>query len=62
MVTEEVKIVHIYGGSPEPVKIKLEKNSKGFNYEISVSGATVDTIVEKIAEAKSKLEKEYGGQ
>jgi len=44
----------------EPVKIKLEKNTKGFNYEISVSGESVDSILAIIADAKAKLEKEYG--
>jgi hypothetical protein len=47
-------------GSMEPVKIKLEKNTKGFNYEISVSGESVDSILAIIADAKAKLEKEYG--
>lgn len=54
-------VKHEYGGSPEPIKIKLEKNSKGYNFEISVSGGDVDEILAKIADAKKKLESEYGG-
>jgi hypothetical protein len=57
---EDLNIKHVYGGSPEPIKIKLEKNSKGFNFEISVSGDNVNVIMDTIADAKAKLEATYG--
>lgn len=60
MAEMEDMVAHIMHGSMEPVKIKLEKNTKGFNYEISVSGESVDYILATIADAKAKLEKEYG--
>lgn len=47
-------------GTLQPIKIKLEKNSKGFNYEISVAGEEVDEIMALIAEANEKLEAAYG--
>ena len=57
---EDMQIKHVYGGSPEPIKIKLEKNTKGFNWEVSVSGDSVDNLLATIAYAKKKLELEYG--
>lgn len=50
---------HEYGGSPDKVRIKLERNSKGINWEISATGATVDETLALIAEAKAKVEGAY---
>lgn len=57
---EELQIYHISGGSPDPIKIKVEKNSKGYNWEVSVAGANIDEILAKIGDANAKLKAAYG--
>lgn len=44
----------------DKVRVKVEKNSRGLNYEVSVSGATVDEALELLRDAESKLRAEYG--
>lgn len=59
-VPDSVQVLrHEYGGSPDKVRIKLERNSKGINWEISATGATVDEALTLIAEAKAKIEGTY---
>lgn len=59
-VPDSVQVLrHEYGGSPDKVRIKLERNSKGINWEISATGATVDETLALIAEAKAKVEGAY---
>jgi len=42
------------------LNVKLEKNSKGFNYEVTVtSAASVDEAIAMLKEAKEKLEQEF---
>ena len=54
--TQEQHIYHHYDNDGPRVTIKLEKNTRGFNYEIAVSGAkTVDEALALLAEAKTKL-------
>jgi hypothetical protein len=57
---QEVKIVHLYDRQPPEVNIKLEKNSKGYNWEISYRGENLDEVLAKIREANNKLQAEYG--
>jgi hypothetical protein len=40
----EPNIIHFheYGKSPEPLKIKIERNTKGFNWEIAVTGSSIE--------------------
>ena len=43
------------------VNVKIEKNSKGFNYDVTVTGAsTVDEALVLVREARMKLDAEYG--
>jgi hypothetical protein len=57
---EDMKIQHVYGGSPEPCKVKLEKNTKGFNYELSMSGPDFASCIKAIGDAKAIMEATYG--
>lgn len=42
------------------LNVKLEKNSKGYNYEVTVTGAaSVDEAIFLLKDAKEKLEKEF---
>jgi len=45
----------------EPAHIKLEKNSKGYNYEISLYGDDCETVLTQIFEARTRLEKQLAG-
>ena len=55
---------HIYHHSDQDglrIAVKLEKNTKGFNYEASVSGAkTVAEAIMTLDMAKKDLEAKYG--
>ena len=42
----------------EPAQVKIERNSKGYNYELSVHGETMDGSINVILEAKARLELE----
>lgn len=53
-------IRHEYGSNPDRVKVKLGRNTKGFNWEISATASTVDEALAMIADAKAKIEKAYG--
>jgi hypothetical protein len=54
---------HIYHHSNETptVYVKVEKNSKGYNWEVSVSNCkTIDEAVSLLKEAEAKLAKSFG--
>jgi len=53
-------VIHINGGSPEPIRVKVEKNTKGYNWEISVAGDDLDVIFGKLNDAESRLQQKYG--
>jgi len=57
---KELIISHIYGKSEETCKVKLEKNSKGFNYELSMSGPDFATCIKAIEEANKIMKEAYG--
>ncbi len=57
---ESILSNHVWLRSPEPIKIKVEKNTKGYNFEISVSGDNIDDILAKIEVANAKLKATYG--
>jgi len=61
MDQQEVRIVHLYDRQPAEISVKLEKNSKGYNWEISYRGENVDEVLAKIREVNQKLMAEYGG-
>jgi len=54
---------HVYHHNVDGVSVntKLEKNSKGFNYEVSVHNAkTVDEAMAILQDAEGKLKARYG--
>ncbi len=57
---------HIYHHSDNDgarINVKVEKNTKGFNYEATVTGAkTVDEAIALLKEAQQKLQATYGGE
>jgi len=63
METQEMKIIHLYDRQPAEISVKLERNSKGYNWEISYKGENADEVLAKIREVNQKLMAEYrGGQ
>ena len=54
---------HVYQHSDATLRInlKVERNSKGYNWETGVTGATsVDEAMRVLAEAEGALKKRYG--
>ena len=45
----------------EPYSLKIEKNSKGYNYEISVHESTMEGAMGTILKAKAELELQLYG-
>lgn len=46
--------------STQPLKIMLQKTSKGVNWEIHYSGSNLAEILPEIRKAHAALKKEYG--
>lgn len=46
----------------EPIGIKIERNSKGYNYEISIKSDTLDNTLALAFDAKSRLNLELHGE
>lgn len=61
MENQELKIIHLYDRQPAEISVKLEKNTKGYNWEISYRGENVDEVLARIREVNQKLMAEYGG-
>lgn len=59
---EDQNIYHHYDNDGARVSVKVEKNTKGFNYEASVSNAkSVDEAMAMLKDAQMKLQAEFGG-
>jgi len=46
----------------EPVHITLTKNSKGFNWEISIHGESVGQTLLQVEQAEAQLKAKYGAE
>ena len=58
---EEQHIYHHSDSDGAKVSVKVEKNTKGFNYEASVSGAkTVEEAMALLVDAQKKLQAQFG--
>ena len=58
---EEQHIYHHSDNEGPRVNVKVEKNSRGFNYEASVQGCKdVDEALALLKDAEQKLRAEYG--
>lgn len=52
---------HSWEKATEQVKVKLERNSKGYNWEISFAGEDADKVLAVVRATNEKLRVEYGG-
>lgn len=53
----------VNGTITKKINVKIEKNSKGYNWEVTVTNAdTVDEALEIIHDADQKLRQQYGGE
>lgn len=60
---EEQHIYHHNDNDGPRINVKVEKNTKGFNYEATVTGAkSVKEAVDLLKEAQSELQKIFGGE
>ena len=60
---EEQHIYHHSDNDGVRITVKVEKNTKGFNYEASVTGAkTVEEALQVLTEAQTRLQSIYGGE
>lgn len=58
---EDQNIYHHYDNDGARVSVKVERNSRGFNYEASVSGAkTIEEAMDLLLKAQGKLNEYYG--
>jgi hypothetical protein len=57
---EESVLRHEYGSSPEPVRIKVERNTKGYNWEISISGKNAHDLILEVQAADNELREKFG--
>lgn len=47
---------------PTMINMKVEKNSRGFNYEITIQGAkSIEEAFELLTSGEAKLNEKYGG-
>lgn len=56
----EIFHYHSWERKAPEVRVKLEKNSKGYNFEITASAETVDAAIALVADAEAKLRSQYG--
>jgi hypothetical protein len=53
-------VLHQWVDNGPRVSLKAEKNTRGFNYEISISGCSnVEEAMKLLREARKQLEKEF---
>lgn len=55
---QTLTVEHIFGAQSEPLKIKIEKNSRGYNWEICCTGSDMAEILSKIRAADAALKNE----
>jgi hypothetical protein len=59
---DESHVYHHNDAAPR-IDVKVERNSRGYNYEAKVSGASsVDEAMSFLGEAERALKSRYGGQ
>jgi hypothetical protein len=53
-------VVHKYDRQASRLSVRLEKNSRGFTWEVAYSGEDLDDVLDRIAEANQRLQDDYG--
>jgi hypothetical protein len=60
-MAEDQHIYHHSDSDGARVNVKVERNSRGFNYEATITGAkTVDEAMTMLKDAEAKLKAVYG--
>ena len=54
---EELKLTHVYDRQPGQVHIRLERNSKGYNWEVSFANEDSEVALSKIREVNAGVMK-----
>lgn len=57
---DEQRIEHYHHSEPPGVRIKLEKNSRGYGWEIAATAPTVSEALMLLEEADAQLRSLYG--
>ncbi len=52
--------VHSYERPARSVRLRLERNSRGYTWEVSAEGETVDEALALVRDADARLRREYG--
>jgi len=56
IIVQEQHIYHHYDDDKPRISVEIEKNTKGYNHKIAISGAkSVDEVLALIADAQAKL-------
>lgn len=59
-MADEQHVYHHYDGNVAKISVKVEKNTKGFNYEVSVSDASIiDEAIALLHNTQQRLESMY---
>ena len=54
-------IYHVNVKNPPTINMKVEKNSRGYNFEVSIQGAeTIEQALQIIEDAEKQLNEKYG--
>jgi hypothetical protein len=59
-MAKEIVVQHLYGQSQETCKVKIEKNTKGFNWELAMSGPDFASCIKAIDAANEVMKQMYG--
>jgi len=61
-MAEEHIVTHVYPPLDDRVRVKLTLNSKGYGWEISISGESGNEAFDQISDIDQRLREEYGGE
>ena len=59
-MAKEIVVQHLYGQSQETCKVKIEKNTKGVNWELAMSGPDFASCIKAIDAANEVMKQKYG--
>ena len=59
-MAEEMTVRHLYPPSEDRVRVKLVKNTKGYGWEVTVSGKDGDEALGLLRDVERRVREEYG--
>lgn len=59
-MAKEIIVQHLYGQSQETCTVKIEKNTKGVNWELKMNGPDFATCIKAIDAANEVMKQRYG--